>query len=563
MHRSSLLAFVLGGIALSFGAFFHQRFFFGADSLNNESLVLPFIIGGLAAAVITYLYRKNRQILLAEIDDKEQHLRLSQEQLRDFAEADADRFWETDDQFRFTYISPLKNELQLGADQYLGHTIWDLTYGEVEPERWEDLKEVFNSQKPFRDFRFTRKFEDKPDLHISLSGVPFFDKANNFKGYRGNTNDVTAEVQSKEKAEAAQKIFFDAIENMSDEIMLWDRDDQLIMVNSKFREYAPQEVLDIMKPGISWEEYLRARITTGTVAQAVDRIEEYMVEAKATREESGQQVFRDGHWVEFRRNRLVDGSIFEIHTDITEVKERQAEAETANRIKSEFLANMSHELRTPLNAIIGFSEVLTHRIYGELANEQQRDAVEHIQASSEHLHELINDILDISTIEAGKLELNEEVVELSELMYSALAFLEQRAVERNIQIENSIRDNPIKLIVDKRRMKQIFVNLLSNAIKFSAAESQVKINHILSEAGNIQISVSDTGIGMNAAGIKNALQRFGQNVGDVDGLIEGTGLGLPLTKTLAEAHDGSLSITSELGKGTTVVLNLPSERVVQ
>tara|TARA_B100000315_G_scaffold259363_1_gene315108 strand:+ start:1496 stop:3187 length:1692 start_codon:yes stop_codon:yes gene_type:complete len=563
MYRITLLAFLIGGATISLVAFIQLRLVFGIDPFRYETLILPFLLGGLAASTITYYYRKSRQNLLQEIDDKDRHLRLSREQLRDFAEADADRFWETDDQFRFTYVSPQKGELQMPTEQYLGHALWDLTFGEVEPERWQDLKEIVKFRKPFRDFRFTRKFAGQADLHISLSGVPYYDIAGHFKGYRGNANNISSEVELLAKAETSQKIFIDAIENMSDEIMLWDRDDRLIMVNSKFKEYAPPEVLEIMKPGIPWEDYLRARLATGSVAQAVDRVEEYIADAKVTREESGQQIFRDGHWVEFRRNRLVDGSIFEIHTDITEIKERQAEAEKADRTKSEFLANMSHELRTPLNAIIGFSEVLTHEIYGALANEKQANAVEHIQTSSQHLHDLINDILDLSTIEAGKLEINEETVELSDLVSSTIAILEQQAAEKNIQFDNQIEGDPIKLLVDKRRMKQIFVNLFSNALKFTEEGGQVKIDHAVLKDGDIQISVADTGIGMNDAGIENAMIRFGQNVADVDELIEGTGLGLPLTEMLAKAHGGNLSITSELGKGTTVVINLPQERVIQ
>ncbi len=253
-------------------------------------------------------------------------------------------------------------------------------------------------------------------------------------------------------------------------------------------------------------------------------------------------------------------------SELQRAKERSdlhwAEAEAANRTKSEFLANMSHELRTPLNAIIGFSDALNHKIFGEMPDERQADAVRHIKESGEHLLNVISDILDVSAIETGAMEITESNIEIPLVITAAIRMVEQRARANDIEIINKIGTRQSKFYADDRRIKQILVNLLSNAVKFTPAGGSITLEASVQSDGRLLISVADTGIGMDAAEIETALTRFGQVGRELRSDQEGTGLGLPLTRDLIELHGGEMEIMSSPNKGTTVRALFPSERVV-
>jgi PAS domain S-box-containing protein len=237
-------------------------------------------------------------------------------------------------------------------------------------------------------------------------------------------------------------------------------------------------------------------------------------------------------------------------------------AESASHAKSEFLANMSHELRTPLNAIIGFSETLDQNVFGELANEKQIEYVKDIHISGQHLLDLINDILDVSVIEAGKLALHDSEVGINSVTEEAILLVQTRADQDNIELQNLIEDDGLKLRADERRLKQIMVNLLSNAIKYSHKSGEIKIDGGRAEDGTFVMKVIDNGLGMDAAALEIAMAKFGQVFSNSAIHNEGTGLGLPLTNGLVEAHGGALIIESELGVGTTVRVIFPKERVI-
>ncbi len=247
----------------------------------------------------------------------------------------------------------------------------------------------------------------------------------------------------------------------------------------------------------------------------------------------------------------------------TEVQLREAliYAETANRTKTAFLANMSHELRTPLNAILGFSEMTAQQAFGPLGNERYVEYAEHIHESGQHLLELINDILDVSTIEAGKLELHDDEVDITTITEASLYLIKPRAEAGQVNLSYSIVDHLPSLRADRRRVKQIVLNLLSNAVKFTPAGGRVSLGAKINREGGLSFTVADTGIGMDEDGIAKALSEFGQVGIDDSSTTEGTGLGLPLTKRLVEAHGGTLDIESAPKKGTTVTVHFPAERV--
>jgi len=237
-----------------------------------------------------------------------------------------------------------------------------------------------------------------------------------------------------------------------------------------------------------------------------------------------------------------------------QLEARNREVEQANRLKNEFLASMSHELRTPLHTIIGFSELLTEQLEGPLGEKQQR-FVGHILQDARHLLELINEILDISKIESGRLELKRESFDFSQCVEEVLAGIRHQAATKNITLENKNRFQS-SLYADRLRVKEILYNLLSNAVKFTPERGRVWVEGS-SEGGTLRVSVCDTGIGIPEQEHPSIFEKFYQ-VGDASGgTREGTGLGLPITKHLVELHGGTISVESRPGQGSSFRLTFP------
>jgi signal transduction histidine kinase len=243
------------------------------------------------------------------------------------------------------------------------------------------------------------------------------------------------------------------------------------------------------------------------------------------------------------------------------LRQAKEEAEAANRTKSQFLANMSHELRTPLNAIIGFSEMIRDQLMGPIDARYARYGFD-IHTAGQHLLRLIGDVLDLSKIEVGRLELREEVVSLGEIIDSSLRLVQERATNGGVILERSLLAELPLVHVDALRLKQIVLNVLSNAVKFTPSGGRVRIAVERTGDGGLTIAVSDTGIGMRRQDIATALTPFHQLDSGLNRRHEGTGLGLPLAKTLTDLHGGHLEIDSEPGVGTTVRIHLPRERLV-
>ncbi len=246
-----------------------------------------------------------------------------------------------------------------------------------------------------------------------------------------------------------------------------------------------------------------------------------------------------------------------------ELLKAKEEADQASIAKSHLMANISHELRTPLNAIIGFSGSIREEIYGPLRNEKYQEYMEDINQSGRHLLDLINDILDVSALEAGAMEMNEEEVDLSEVVEASIHMVSQLAAVGDVTVSSSISADTPHIYVDKRRIKQILINLLNNAVKFTPKGGNVWVSALQNKPGSLEISVADTGIGMNSKELEKALSKFGQVDSGLNRKHEGTGLGLPLTKGLIEMHGGTMDILSGEGKGTVITLKLPKERVLE
>lgn len=270
-------------------------------------------------------------------------------------------------------------------------------------------------------------------------------------------------------------------------------------------------------------------------------------------------------WDEFGTPLRMAGS----NSDITErktaektIRAAMKEAENANRTKSEFLATMSHELRTPLNAIIGFSEIIKDEALGPVGSTKYRDYADDINESGHHLLALINDILDLSKVESGTDELHEENIEISQTAKAIKKLVVGLAQKGNVELELDVPDDIPLLYADERKVKQILLNLLSNAIKFTPGGGKVTLKIWSRAESGYVLQVIDTGIGIAFEDIPKALAPFQQIDSGLNRIHEGTGLGLPLTKSLVETHGGYLDLQSEVGVGTTVTVRFPAERIV-
>ena len=237
------------------------------------------------------------------------------------------------------------------------------------------------------------------------------------------------------------------------------------------------------------------------------------------------------------------------------------ETETANKAKTNFLANMSYELRTPLNSIIGFSEVVRDEIFGALGNPRYLEYMNDIHSSGKHLLSLINDILDVSKVEAGAMELSEEIIDVKEVIRDSIKMIEGRAEEVGVGLVAEIDENLPRLRADSVRVKQILINLLSNSVKFTPGGGTITVEAVLDE-GDMVVSIADTGIGIAEDEIKNMLEPFTQACSGVAKRHEGSGLGLYLVKMLVEEHGGLFEIESVLGRGTKVTIRFPRDRVI-
>jgi signal transduction histidine kinase len=357
------------------------------------------------------------------------------------------------------------------------------------------------------------------------------------------------------------------LENIGEGLSVFDGKGRLLVWNTRFCE-----LLDLprdLSAGAPLRDILTLQAVRGDFgdvdpeAEVARRFAAFFCDVPKIYE----RVTSGGRILQIRRREMPDGAIVSVYSDITEIKasERKlirarSQAEMANHAKSEFLANMSHELRTPLNAIIGFSEIISQELFGPIANEKYLEYMKDIHKSSLHLLSIINDVLDMSKIEAGKLELSKEALNIRAVIGEVIRMMRERAECRGIELMAQLVDEEIDTWADERAIKQIFLNLLSNAIKFSNEGGRVYIRVVGNRPDLAVVEFEDFGIGMTEEEQERALQPFGQAQPSTTRNYGGTGLGLPITKGLIEAHGGRLEIRSRPGHGTVVRVILPAER---
>jgi len=295
-----------------------------------------------------------------------------------------------------------------------------------------------------------------------------------------------------------------------------------------------------------------------------------LLERRVAREASGRRAAEDLLEAESLALSNANQSLREINGNLERiVAERTAElrvahdeALAASRAKSEFLANMGHELRTPLNAIIGFSEVMHLELAGKLSA-QYRDYAGIIKDSGQHLLVIINDILDVAKIEAGRMVLHEEIIDVAAIIAEAVRCMSDQACRAGVTMKTILPAALPHLLADPGKIRQILLNLLSNAIKFTRQDGTVTIAARISAAGKFVLAVTDTGVGIPENELESVMEAFVQSGNALTRTQHGSGLGLPLCKALTEMHQGCLLLESEVGKGTSVTVSLPHHRVVE
>jgi PAS domain S-box-containing protein len=398
----------------------------------------------LSSALLTVLgtrlgWRSLRSGIVAE-----QRLARSEQRFRDFAEVASDWFWETDTDHRLSYVSGrIAQGEAVDVSTLIGKTLLEVADADPAEEVWQRHLAVLAARQPFRDLAYSIRGDDGAAQFWSVSGMPVYDDAGAFLGYRGTASDITREVLAQRSLRQAKE-----------------------------------------------------------------------------------------------------------------------QAETASRAKSEFLANMSHELRTPLNAILGFAEIIRDRLLGPITD-RYAEYAQDIHSSGSHLLGIINDILDLSKVEAGRVDLVEEIVDLQTIIRSVVLLLRERVANAELTLKTELPDTLLLLRADERKLKQILMNLLSNAVKFTPPGGEILVHARVEGERGVMIEVADNGIGIAPEDIERALSPFGQVDSRLSRRYEGTGLGLPLARALAELHGGTLTLESALGRGTIVRITLPADRLVQ
>lgn len=501
-------------------------------------------------------------------------LETSEQRLRDMAEAATDWQWETNEKLRYTHFSDsIRSVLKIDPKDLLGKTRQIVVvdgFEDIKSEKWLQHAGDLKNLRPFRDFEYAHKHPDGHILHLRVSGKPIFDEKGKFTGYRGTGQDITAQVEAERIAAKAQRQLIDAIEGISDGLILFDADDCMVMCNSRYREIF-SVIEDKLIPGLEFKELARLTSKSKIFTKANTSPEKWLKERLARHKKSSkpnEQLLNNGRWVNIIEYPTSDGGTLILLTDITELRQTEQElrkardqAEIANRAKSDFLAGMSHELRTPLNAIIGFSDAMRTQLFGPIEQPQYLDYLDNIHDSGIHLLQLINDILDISKIESGATEMEESLFNVDSVIERALRLVKNRAVEGEVRLKKVIPGKLPSLYGDERRFMQVVLNLLTNAIKFTPAGGGVNIKASVGKNGDMSIRISDTGMGIKKADIEKVMTEFGQVNNALARPKEGTGLGLPLSKGLMEMHGGTLTLKSKIKVGTVATLRFPAHRV--
>ena len=474
-----------------------------------------------------------------------------------------------------------------------------LTFGEVNAlVRPEDINlfeiadQLVSQQIDYIDQTFRMQHSDGHWIWLQLRCELVAGQSDGSQHLIGIAIDVTEQKSLAQKSVEADVRLRDAIETIPEAFVLWDADDRLVLCNSHFQRLhkLPDSAV---KPGTPYETVLEV----GSMPEVRSRLADAAGAAQGARTFEAQ--LENGTWLHISERRTKDGGYVSVSTDITRIKEHEQKlvdndlrlrasvidlkhsqaalekqaleladlaqkysdektrAEEANATKSKFLANMSHELRTPLNAIIGFSEIMGSGMFGHLGSEKYSEYCHDILTSGHYLLEVINDILDMSKIEAGRMKLDLEPLDLGQILSESLRVVSGRAEAKNLTLGADIAAD-VPVVADRRAIKQILVNLLSNAVKFTPDGGRVTVRSRVMK-NSVALIIADSGIGIAPHALKRLGRPFEQVESQLTKTYHGSGLGLAIAKSLTGLHGGAMKLRSKPDVGTVVCISLPLE----
>ncbi len=492
---------------------------------------------------------------------------VSLQQYEDFIRSAVDWVWEVDSNLNYVFVSKgIARVIGVPAQVLSGTYVFSLSYFKHVDEVLLSTVEAIDDRMAFRNRAVSLEDAGGARRALLLSGVPVFDpESGEFKGYRGTGTELTGGAGGEEELIPLQQAVQDYAELSS--TWRWQADSRL-RVSELSEDYEPKaglgraesldrsfvELWQLGEPAralIAERRAFRAQRASWTHSGRAEE-QSFLI--------SGRPVLDDGGRLAGYRGIGSDASA-QIDSDEDALMARQM-AENANRAKSEFLANTSHELRTPLNAIIGFSDAMRTEMLGAMGNEQYREYADDIHTSAHHILDIIDQILDLSRIEAGKVELSEERIELAELIENCGRMLRTTIEMAGLALEIEKESDIPPLWADPAKLKQILLNLLGNALKFTPSGGRIQVMSRINAAGHLEIEVRDTGVGIKSGDIPKVPARFGQSGQGGQAGKGGVGLGLSITKSLVELHGGVLKIVSREGAGTRALVQLPKERLM-
>lgn len=547
---------------------------------NNLVIFAILFLGTLAviSLLLNSLYKQ-----LNSMREIHKQTEVSQQRFRAAIEGDRGGVWEIDLVENIAYLSESlaslmgmpRNEHRIPMSQFLG---------------------LFHAQDRERFLSVARRahMQGEFDFDIRVAHLPVILQCRGRPSIRTGSNasrvivgvalDITEQRGAQARLAAAESRLRDALSSMTDSFVVWDALNRLVVWNVRFEDFFSLQP-GMLQPGM---DYASVEYMIGPAVKDVIN--------SASPDGSAEIGLVDGRWIRYIETTTAEGGRVSIGTNITEIRQREDElqenekalqntvgilkksqegifelaqryeeekirAEEANQSKSDFLANMSHELRTPLNAINGFSDIMQKEMFGPLGDPRYKEYVSDILFSGQHLLALINDILDMSKIEAGKMNLNTEFMYMHDMIAQVVRIIRGRAEEAQLTLNISSQEVQ-EIEADPRAVKQILLNLLTNAIKFTPENGTVNVELISKQTGVI-VKVTDSGIGISQENIDRLAKPFEQVVDQSTKHKEGTGLGLALSKSLIELHGGNFKIESTLGQGTTVIFSLPNKPVSQ
>jgi PAS domain S-box-containing protein len=500
---------------------------------------------------------------------REATLRQSEMTLRSAIDYLPSLFYHRDKEGRYTLTNKVyEKAYALKPGEAIGETPYHHISTKVANAYLASDREVIETGQSTRKEMTATRGDGIPRI-LRVVKYPVRNAEGDISGVGAISTDITDLKKAEEALRESEAMFRSIFEDTAVATAFGEAIGEVSLVNRamcRLFGYSEQELLNMSLLDITHPDDRAQAVTRGQQSLA-SRTSPYQIEKRYIR--------RDGKtiWVHLVVTPVYGPEGVPVYTirqyqDITERKRAEEalvaakeEAELANRVKTDFLASISHELRTPLNAIIGFSEMIRQETLGPIGNKRYVEYVGDIHFSGQHLLGIVNDILDISAIECGTLNLKEDTLDVGRVVDSSLRMIISRAKTQAVKIGSSVDPELPNLVADELKFKQILLNLLSNAVKFTSQGGKVSLGARTEDDGSMAIAVSDTGIGMDHDGLAVAMSKFGQVDSGLNRSHQGTGLGLPLVKGLMEAHGGSLELRSEKGVGTTATIRFPKERV--